>query len=224
MKLMNKILSSLILLGCMSTTLQSKAQFLSDSNRRPMTEKKYVDISGSPYFSDLFLKGSVNLADGKHYDNMFLQFDQVQEKLLFKNMLNEEFPSEFTLAVAEFNVTLPEGESVKFKNLNSAGENKAGLYQEIYSGKVSLFKRTKKNIVQNASYNTANVEKRITVSTTYLIQTADAQLVPVKADKKAFLSVLSGKSKELEAYISKEKIDFKKDSELAKLMAYYNSL
>jgi hypothetical protein len=221
---MNSILSPFIVGLCVLGTLESRAQFLVDNNHRPLTEKRYVDVSGTPYFNELFFKGTVRLVDNKEYNDELLQYDQVKEQLLFKSNKDDEFPSEFNVPVAEFKLVLPDGKVVIFENITPTGNSKSGLYQVIYKGKVSLFKRTKKNIVQNASYSTANTEKRVTSSTAYLIKTADFKYLIVKTDKEALLNVLSDKVKELDMFISRVKIDVKLDQDLEKLLTFYNSL
>jgi hypothetical protein len=224
MKTINNIFSAFFFGASFVGTLACNAQFLHDNNNRPLTEKRYEDVSGSTYFNDSFLKGKVRLTDKKEYDNLLLKYDQVKEQLLFKNNKDDEFPSEFTIPVTDFKLVLPDGNEVTFENINPTDDSKGGLYQVIFKGKVALYKRTKKNIVQNASYNTANTEKRVTISTTYLIRTEESKLLNVRPDKKAFLNVLSDKSKEIEQFIISEKINFKRDQDLEKLMNYYNSL
>lgn len=220
---MKKVISLLALAICLIISVNARAQFLQDSNNRPLVEKKYMDITGSPYFNDTFLKGTVRLADGKHYENVYLQYDEVQDQVLFKNNIKDEIPSVFEVPVSAFSMDLADGTTASFQSLT--GDNlKPGFYQVLQTGTTSLFKRMKKNIVENASYNTANKEKRITSSTSYLIKKADGKYISLKGDKKAFLSALSGRSKEIEAFISSEKIDFKNDEDLRRLIAYYNGL
>lgn len=206
------------------TSLDTNAQFLQDSNNMPVKEKRYVDISGSPYFNVTFLQGSVQLADNKKYDNLYLQYDQVQDLLLFKENKDDEFAKKFTVPVSAFNIDLGGGSIANFKNVTNSDERIDGFYQVIYDGKMSLLKRTRKKVVEKATYGTANKEKGISESTGYLLLNSDLKTFNIKPDKKSFLTALSNKAKDVEAYIASKKVDFKNDLDLEKLMAYYNTL
>jgi len=205
--------------------LGSKAQFLSDNNNRPITEKRYVNITGSPYFSDEFYPGTVVLSDGKKYDNLLIQLDEVRDAMLFKENKPDAKTLEFTTTpVLEFTLKTGTGNPVKFKNIAGADTKINGFCQILLEGKTSLLKKTKKSIIQNATYNTANIEKTIASSTLYALQAADQKVTMVKGDKKAFLKALADRSKEIEAYVNEQNIDFKNDADLVKLITYYNTL
>jgi len=196
---------------------------MTDNQNRPLLTKSYVDVNGSPYFNDNFVKGSVKLSDGKKYDNVYLQLDEVKSTLLFKDTKDTKEAMEYSLPVSEFNLNLENGTVANFKKVASDEKN-TGFYQVIYDGKFSLLKRTRKSVVTKATYGTANVEKNINAVTVFMVVSPDQKFTPVKADKKAFLQYFGSKSGDMETFISKEQIDFKKDADLVKLFAYFNSL
>jgi hypothetical protein len=47
-------------------------------------------------------------------------------------------------------------------------------------------------------------------------------LIPVKKDKKSFLSVLADKQVQIEKYADENKLSFKNEEDLSKIINYYN--
>lgn len=112
---------------CLMFSIDGRAQFLQDNNNKPLLEKRYVEVTGSPYFNDSFLKGTVRLANGKHYENLYLQYDEVQDQVLFKNNIKDEFPSVFEIPVMAFSIYLADGTTTSFQFL-SGNDVKPGFY------------------------------------------------------------------------------------------------
>lgn len=206
-------------------TLSSQAQFLADNNNRPITEKRYVNITGSPYFSDEFIIGSVTVSDKNVYNNLLLQLDEVRDVLIFRENRTGAPTLEFTTPpVIEFTLKPQSGQLVKFRRISNGEEKINGFSQILLEGKVSLLKKTKKTIIQNATYSTANVEKTVVSSTLYSLLFTDNKVASFKTDKKSFLKAAGDKTTELEAYSKSQNIDFKNEEDLIKLVTYYNSL
>ena len=95
-----KFLTSLMLLLCF--TYEGKAQiYLRDILGRPIRELSFVDVVGSPFANDEFLKGNVILNNDDEYENVPLKYNIYNDELYFKNAKDEMLLS-FVIPVKSF--------------------------------------------------------------------------------------------------------------------------
>lgn len=201
--------------------IASKAQFINDIRGRPVTTLQYENLSGSPFYNDKYLKGTVNIKGNIKVIQVYLKLDQVKDILLAKNDLTSETPIEITDDVLNFKLIGAEGDTTMFKRI----PNNDGYYEVLYNGKTSLLKRTKKKILETPVYNSAAIEKSAVSTISYFILTKEGRLVPIKLDKNSFLAALDKeKVKDVEQYVSKEKLGFRNEVNLKRITGYYNTL
>ncbi|HEY1008468.1 MAG TPA: hypothetical protein VGE58_00075 [Daejeonella sp.] len=199
-----------------------KAQYSEDFRAKAVLEKQYVDIKGSPFLNEDWAIGVVKMANGSTIKDMSLKFDQVSGELIFKSRDGKTMG--FADRVSEFSLADKNKTPRLFRNGYKTGEanSETSFYEVLYDGGTILLKDPKKNIVEHRAYNSSTVVKSIVETPVYYLQVNGA-LVKVKKDKKAILSVL-GNSAQLEKYIQDNKLNLKDDSDLAKLMLYYDSI
>jgi len=207
-----------LLLFVVFSISKSHAQFINDVRGRPVTELRYTNITGSPYYNDKFVTGTVKLEGNLKETSALIQYDQIGDLVLVKNKLEDQ-PIEVTDKIAVFKLFMPT-DTVSFRSLPGL----EGYYEVLYDGSTPFFKRTKKKIIDNQIYNSAAIEKTVNSALTYYIITKSKEVVQVKLDKKGFLNVLNDKSKELSDFISMEKINFKEQKDIIKLLSYYDGL
>lgn len=173
-------------------------EFIPDNTGKPLLTNKYENITGSPFFSDQWLKGEVKLANGNILKMEALKYDLVKDRLLFKAKDKEyEF---FPLCVA-FNLNTPNG--TKTFLLKETKENSAGYYELLTDGKIPFLKKQKKFVLEPKGYNSATVEKVIEEKKSYYLLVDDIEK-PVKLTKNSFLEVLSQYKSIIEDYFSKQ--------------------
>lgn len=204
------------------------AQFaIVDNMGTPIQTKLYTDVQGSAYLHDTWMKGSVMAANGTLYDGVELMYDQVEDVLMFKGEKGEA--KIFTQPVVEFTIKTDK-QHVTFKEQLFRrgyrpidGASPAAYYQVLADGKTQLLKRTSKKIFEDQPYGSATKVKAFQATNHYYLAQND-ELTKIKADKKTILKTLGNQEASLEAYLKKERLDLRKDDDLAKLVAYYNSL
>jgi hypothetical protein len=99
---------------------------------------------------------------------------------------------------------------------------KTGFYEQLYSGKIGLFAKREKKFLQE--YSNMEVNYVALSKSFYYIRKGNG-FYPVNS-KKSLLNILKPKQKEVQQYLKKNKIKFKKDRENAALRAveYYDQL
>jgi hypothetical protein len=198
----------------------AQAIYGQDVNGSPIKASRYLDINGSPYFSDSWMEGIVQLNNGQTY-NLDIKYDLVADNLLFKNKTGDSLT--FVLPVKEF----------KFKQLNhvfrsgfpstSNNTSKQSFYEVLYDGNPALLKKQSKSIwEETTTYGTANRVKNISEKIAYYIYDG-TNMKPLKNQKKSVLAAFGSKSAAIEAYIKDQKLDVSKDEDLVKVFAYYTA-
>lgn len=168
-------------------------------------ENKY---NGSLYFS------------GVWYFNLPIHLDLVNDKILMWSfddsrllMLNSEKIDRIKLGETQFvNASLIS---------NPAISAKTGFYQLVYDGKIKVLAKRQKVVVQKSSSDrTFAFYKQFTK---YFIVVNDKW--SEVSSKNSVLSILSDKRDDLKGYINKEKLNYKKSTELflEKVLSYYET-
>jgi len=222
---MKYLLNILLATTAFLSTLNCSAQFLSDFRGKPVNEQRYVQVSGSPFYNKNFLKGEVTFTN-KNIKNVkgYLNYDQVQDIILFKPNYEDKAAIEITDQIDKFSMLTENGDAINFIRLGSIGLTDAlGFAEELLSGKLGLLKRTKKKILETQVYNSANIEKTVVQETSYIL-VKDNKAILLKQDRNSFLSVLSDQEETLKKYLKDQKINFKQDQDVVKLLNYYLSL
>lgn len=171
------------------------------------------------------MKGEVAFSN-KNIKNVkgYLNYDQIQGIILFKPNFENQSATEIIDQVDKFTITQDNGVPVNFISLGSIGlDGDAGFAEELLSGKVKLLKRVKKKIIETQVYNSANVEKAVVQETNYIL-VKDNKPTLLKQDKNSFLSALADKEEAIKKYLKDQKVNFKQDEDVVKLLNYYSSL
>ncbi|MBO9732777.1 MAG: hypothetical protein J7623_29310 [Chitinophaga sp.] len=224
-------MKSWFLIACLLTVTfthvyaQNGAALLSKGgDGHPVFEKSYIDVQGSPYLQDDWAIGNVDLVNGKAYKGVALKYDQVKDQVLFKNDKDEM--NVFTQPVKSFTINNRKDNSTLlyrngFTPLKNATE--ASYYQVLADGQTQLLTRIVKKIRDDKAYNSATTVRTIDSYQCYFIAKGNTPVLIKKSDS-AVLEALGSNIPALKEYIRKERLNVKNDADLAKLIAYYNTL
>lgn len=227
---MNKIIIRLFLSVALTVAAitGATAQFaVVDIMGQPILSKPYTDVQGSAYLYDNWMKGSVSTSKNVTYDGVYLKYDQVADELMFKSESGEA--KIFVQPVTEFTINVGTDNAVLATRLFRTGfipvdgASPHTFYEVLADGQTQLLKRTSKSIFEELPYGSSTKVKKFQADTHYYLA-KDTKLTKIRNDKKALLKALSDKATELEAYIKTNKLDLKKDADLAKVVDYYNTL
>lgn len=211
---------------CCMVSLSLKAQVIEDANGRPILERQYTDVQGSPYFSDSWQQGSVKMRNGKAYKDVELKYDLVSDEVFFKNAKGDMLG--FVDPVVEFNLLTADGTGagvLSFRNGYKplADATSKTYYQILSDGQTPFAKRVSKKMMESTPYSSATIVKTFGEVTNYYI-IKNGQPVKIKKDKKALFAALGDYSAELDEVIRSKKLSLKSDTDFVVLMNYYNSL
>jgi hypothetical protein len=146
----------------------------------------------------------------------------------FINASNAEMVLPFgTVLEAEFVDTLAQGNvaSTIFRTGFPAidQQNEYHFYQVLAEGKATLLRFLKRKITENRNDLSGEVNKVFDQYDEYYMF-MDTKMTRMKRDKNTYLELLQDKKPQLETYLKKNPVNFRKAEELARFISYYNSL
>ncbi|TFF36701.1 hypothetical protein [Mucilaginibacter psychrotolerans] len=209
----------------MASVLPLKAQFKLYTDSKPVMLIDYTNMEGTPYLYEDWQTGNVTLTNGvSNKEPMLLKLNLVNDVISFKdNATGQEL--EFVVPVQEFSLNLVAGATRHFKSgfKNIDGIAPTAFLEVLSDGKAQLLKRNNKIIFEQQPIGSATKERTFIEKTKYYL-VIDGKATVVKADRKSLLAALADKQSALDTYLNVNKINFKSDTQLGKLVDYYNTL
>jgi len=182
-------------------------------------EYAYTLQEGHPFFqTSNFINGTVNL-DGMIFRDVPILYDIVKDQVIildFQKVYKINLPADrvqqFFLSGHLFVHLIPD----------SSAQIKTGFYDQLYNGKIGLFAKREKRILEK--YSNIQISKVVISQNNYYVKKG-ANYYTIK-NKSSLLSVLKDKKKDVQQYWKSNNIKFKKEPEKAMIMAvkYYDQI
>lgn len=176
---------------------------------------------GHPFFYiDAFSKGTIV------YDNILhpavkLKYDEVKEVVVFEDTTHRiQLVGE---RISRFSISGNDFVRITKDTVQNASVS-TGFYQLLYDGNMAVLKKEVKSIREVLVSNTEGIYRYIDVKKYYYVKRAN-EYYAVKR-KKSVLEFYKDKRKELQQYIKRNKLNFKRDPDtfLVQTSAYYDQL
>jgi hypothetical protein len=191
----------------------------------PFSYAKYVRVvDGTPFFSETWMTGSLILPGGTRYDGLRLRLDLIDNKVHFLDKSGTAMVA--TSPIAEMWLTdSANGTKYHFVNASALSVFQPpgnSWYQSLTEGPVLLLKEFSKKLEERSVYGSATAEQHIKTYFNYFLA-ADKSTIPIKK-LGTITEVLAGKKEVLEKFISNNHLNGKKETDMVRLVDYYNSL
>ncbi|OOQ60796.1 hypothetical protein [Mucilaginibacter pedocola] len=214
---------------CISAAINTAhAQLINERDYKVITPKSYMNVEGTPYLTDEWQPGDVKLVNGvTSQEKLMLKYNLVDDMLLFKEKGSDNAMS-FVVPVQEFTISPAGDDKVLVKHFRAGykdieGNTPTSFYQVLSDGKVQLLRKDTKKALETQEIGSASKTTTFIEKTKYYL-VVNGKTTQVKNDKKSLLAVLADKQAQLEDYIKTNKVNFKDDAQLGKLVDYYNTL
>ncbi|AFK04263.1 hypothetical protein Emtol_3130 [Emticicia oligotrophica DSM 17448] len=193
---------------------------------------RYEGMQGTPYFIDEWLTGTLLFINGSTGTKThLLKYNTHTKELMMKRPQGDSiiiFPNQitaFTINDAAKSINYP---FVKVENLKADGGTVPVCFlMVLYKNKSSLLKYVSKNVLKanyQGGYSSDRRYDSYIDNSQYFIRKADNSLVKVRLKKGSVIDALEDKKAQVEEYIKKENLSFKNDIDIAKVLAFYDSL
>lgn len=216
-----RLILAIFYLLCL-TSVFSQVQIQDPLSGRLLSVSKYGGINGNPFLNDRWTNGDVTIKKGV-YTNILLKYDAFSNILYF-NRNDELF--EFEDEVISFVLKPHPEDSSTFqyfvKGLECVDVKKNQFLQELYKGKSGFYKATYVFLSEMNKIN-EGIVKSFQKAEKYYFK-SDGKMAQVMLNKKDLLALVENRQSDVESYATAEGLSFKKENDVIKILAYYNSL
>jgi hypothetical protein len=206
--------------------MQEPSQTEYISNRTVNLLDNQNDYTGSPYYNEDFLKGSV-LSKGKTIaSNQILRYNVSKEEFEIKDPRNPDNKILKTIIRSE-DITIQIGDD-SFEYISSEKNRLRGYFIPLFKGdKNSLYKKIKKDYIpsQRAVNSMASDVAALYDEKEFLYFLDDTgKFTEMGSSKKDRLNAFGDMKKKVKAYAKENKLNLKKEEDVLKVVTYTNSL
>ena len=224
--LLTALLFAFAVIDVQLTHAQGTGVYLSDVSGfpiRPATSNG--EVSGTPFLNREWQLASVKLKSGKTYKNMHLKLNLLDHNFVFEGDAGQTMGFTEPVESVIFDATMSHESPMVFRSGFKGGVVKETDFLEVIAdGSAQALKMTSIAVKEVKDYGSAVTEKSYVTKSAYYINKKDKTLQTISLNKKDISKVLADHSKEVELFISENKLNFKKDEDLRSVMHYYNSL
>lgn len=200
--------------------------FLSDVNGRAF-ENKYADVNGSAYFLPNFKYAAISLTDGRKYNNVKARLNLLEHEVNFIASNGEEgyIGKGMVNSITILDTTKQGTNNYTFQSGFPKIDNQTiiNFYQVLAAGKCSLLKSINKNIEDRTNEMSGEKSKEFIVRENLYVF-IKGEMKRVKKDKEFFTGLFADQLAAVNGYINSNKINYKSEEGLLKLVNFYNSL
>lgn len=186
-------------------------------------ETKLENVSGSPLMFDTWQPAKVKIAKGKMITGVLVNFDLIKQKpIYFFNDQSYEFLDELSSIQVNFEST--KGSQLFLPGFAHKDFSPSTFVEVLNEGNTKLLKWTKKVIIEERGYGANVLNKIIEPVTQYYIAKGNNATL-IKLGNSALEDAVGPKNwKQVQAYMKQEGLNPKQEKDMAKLLAYSNTL
>ncbi|MBL0882028.1 MAG: hypothetical protein IBJ16_01545 [Chitinophagaceae bacterium] len=203
--------------------MKETIQFMSDGNGQPFKPTRGFEEEGSPFFYNDYLESTIQLMNGKSYHRIPVKINYLTGELLFKT----EDGQEMSVIKPFQRVAIKKDEqSYIFRSGFPAIDKQTEftLYELIDSGAAVLLKYTSVSFQDKQPYNGVNIIRTYHKKEVYYSYIPSKGLLALPSETEALVRLFEKDAILMAEFANKHKLKAKKESDLKKLFAYYNSL
>ncbi|MBC8152550.1 MAG: hypothetical protein H7Z72_06530 [Bacteroidetes bacterium] len=203
----------------------------STSTQIRLVDNRYEGLRGTPYLVPTWSKGEIELVTGRVYADVPLKFDALTQNLVILRPAQKDSILVYANQIKRFSFQDTDGNPFVYRRFPAVktddAELKESYFQVLYTGKNTLLKRTGKTL-RKADFKQAyssNVRyDAYEDNVTYYLLRPDQNLVKLKRARKSLFETLGGDQNALKAFADREKLSFKTDVDMAKLIQFADGL
>lgn len=203
-------------------------QFFTDINGRPLYLKVDYFIEGHPYHPDNYYLATIVMPGGKAYRDIPVKFNLMENLLIYRTPAGEELVS--TVPAVRVIYTDSSGDA-KMKDrifergygtINDLSPNT--WYEVLDTGEIQLLKHYKVDYTDQKQYNSPSITRVYFEKEDFFISLQDGTMKKLDKGVEEILAVLPDKKDRVRAFIAREDLKCKKETDWKKVIRYYNSL
>lgn len=225
MKTITSIISFLVLIvSAKAQESGGNRRFFDQATGNLLYTYQAVDVQGSQFLFDKWMKGKLILDNGQYIDNVMLKYDIYNSKIVV-NKNDTAFELSSAVREVRFYTSPDTASSVVLKNGFSISDKiKSNVYVQVLAeGKIGLFKYLKKNLDEYSEFGSATKVKRFNDMHQYYVL-VNGQYRATSLSKKNLQDVTVDKWNQVSDFLSKNNLNGKDEKSWQMAIRYYNTL
>ena len=187
----------------------------------------YEGVEGNPFFNENFRSSTIKLVSGLEFNNVTARLDlykQIIQVRLNGDTVKMVLPGSI-IEIVFYDTVQSLTNEYKFQTGYPEIDNlnRNNFYQVLSDGKVTLLRSSIKKINKSKNEMSGETSSQFDIYEDHYLY-VKYEMKRVKKDKEYLLNLLADKRKELEVYITAQKMNFRSMDSIKKLIDYYNSL
>lgn len=181
-------------------------------------------VEGSAFFAEEFMQGAIILSEGREYKYKLVRLNLIDGQVNYINEQGAELVATTPIREVVFWDTLHKKDHrfVQSDYIEADKKPEKDFYELLQAGAAELYKQHKKALVESQQYGNATYEQRILTELRYFIlHNKKWQRIKKLKD---LPETLSDKKKELQQFISTQKLSADTEENFEKVVGYYNGL
>lgn len=197
--------------------------FMNDGNGRPFKPARLFEEEGSPFFAEEYIESNLQLLNGKTYQRIPIKINYLTGEVLFKTESGQEMTVIKPFQRIEL---IREGKKYIFRSgfPSVDKQNELTLYEMLDSGSAVLLKYTSVNFQDKQPYNSVNTIRTYTKKQIYYSYLPSKGLVSLPSEAEELIRLFGKEANMMMEFMQKNKLKGKKEEDLIKLFAYYNTI
>lgn len=189
-----------------------------------LTQAQYEAVINQAYVNENFLHSYIYLNEKPMGSSVFARYNASADEIEIKKTQNAE---EYSALAKDPNISIKIGNEtyvlVPLRGSNADG----GYFNVLYKGEnYDLYKKVTANFREprdaRTSYEPAVPPAFTKVTTYYMVENGSFYEMPTGKSK--ILSVFNKKKNEIRSFVKQNKLDVRKEADLAKVVAYFDEL
>lgn len=201
-----------------------------ESGTKILTDSEIKEIKGSPYLNDKFRLGSIFSEDSLVIANIPLRYNIYTDQIEAKNNKSDDDKSLFAIKKDDTDIIITIREKI-FRYVPAylmTNGMDGSYYQIIFKNEhYDLYKKFNVKYIPNFKANTSFDNDRpaeFSMTDAYYLVSKEDEFISLPEGKSRIIKTLAADKKVLRAYLKENDLDISKERDLARLIAYYNSL
>jgi hypothetical protein len=174
----------------------------------------------SVYFPDEWTMGTAHLSDGSVIEDMNLRYNMYSQQMQF---IKDNDTAAFARPEEIASLSIGDHQFI-YTSFNAEKELKDGYFEVLTHGKCQLLLRREITYHLVDDLDDGVINDSYILEKTYYIEREDKPASRISLNKKAVISAFCEKQNQVEKYIKKNKIRFKTQEDMVRVVDYYNSL
>jgi len=196
------------------------------SNRTVNLMENQNDYTGSPYYNEDFLKGSVLSKENTIASNQMLRYNVSKEEFEIRDTRDQESKIVKTI-LRNKNITIQIGDE-SFEYISDQNNKLRGYFIPLVNGdKISLYKKITKEYIPSqkaASSMASNIAAMYKEKEILYLRDDNGMYTKLPSSKKGNLNAFGDMKKKVKEYAKQNKLNLKRERDLIKVVTYTNSL